>query len=123
MGVANKAAHVLCTPIEYVFPDGNDHDTVAGLDARGIEDGAEAGGDAAPEDSREPGRDLRRDSDQFGDVKLAAGGTVGDKAQLELDDLLHLADGKVAPEIEGQDQDGKDFKLYFDLESGLPRVT
>ena len=54
---------------------------------------------------------LRRASDQFGDVKLAVGGTVGDKAQLELDDILHLAVGKVAPEIEGQDQDGNKFKL------------
>jgi hypothetical protein len=54
---------------------------------------------------------LRRASDEFGDVKLAAGGTVGDKAQLELDDLLHLAVGKVPPDIEGQDQDGNKFKL------------
>src|SRR5438105_1625789 len=54
---------------------------------------------------------LRRASDQFGDVKLAVGGTVRDKAQLELDDILHLAVGKVAPEIEGQDQDGNKFKL------------
>ena len=52
---------------------------------------------------------LRRASDQFGDVKLAGGGTVGDKAQLELDDNLVV--GKVPPEIEGQDQDGKTFKL------------
>jgi len=54
---------------------------------------------------------LRRASDKFGDVKLAVGGTVGDKARLELDDILHLAVGKVAPEIEGQDQDGNKFKL------------
>jgi hypothetical protein len=52
---------------------------------------------------------LRRASDQFGDVKLAVGGTVGDKARLELDDNLVV--GKVPPEIEGQDQDGKTFKL------------
>ena len=52
---------------------------------------------------------LRRASDQFGDVKLAGGGTVGDKVRLELDDNLVV--GKVPPEIEGQDQDGKTFKL------------
>ena len=52
---------------------------------------------------------LRRASDQFGDVKLAGGGTVGEKARLELDDNLVV--GKVPPEIEGQDQDGKTFKL------------
>src|SRR5262249_22974581 len=54
---------------------------------------------------------LRRAVDEFGDVKLAIGGTVGDKAQLELDDILHLAVGKVAPEIVGQDQEGNKFKL------------
>lgn len=54
---------------------------------------------------------LRRASDEFGDVKLAVGGTVKHKAQSELDDILHLAVGKVAPEIEGQDQDGKKLKL------------
>jgi hypothetical protein len=54
---------------------------------------------------------LRRAADEFGDVKLSVGGTVSDKAQLELDDILHLAVGKVAPEIEGQDQDGNKFKL------------
>jgi hypothetical protein len=54
---------------------------------------------------------LRRAADEFGDVKLADGGTVGDKAQVELDDILHLAVGKVAPDIEGQDQDGNKFKL------------
>jgi hypothetical protein len=48
---------------------------------------------------------LRRAAAQF------VGGTVGDKAQWELDDLLHLSVGKVAPEIEGQDQNGANFKL------------
>jgi hypothetical protein len=48
---------------------------------------------------------LRRAAAQF------VGGTVGDKAQLELDDLLHLSVGKVAPEIQGQDQNGANFKL------------
>jgi hypothetical protein len=54
---------------------------------------------------------LRRASDEFADVKLVSSGTVGDKAQVELDDILHLAVGKVAPDIEGQDQDGNKFKL------------
>jgi len=54
---------------------------------------------------------LRRASEELGDVKLAVGGTVGGKAQVELDDLLHLSVGQVAPEIEGEDQDGKRFKL------------
>jgi len=54
---------------------------------------------------------LRRASDEFAEVKLASGGAVGDKAQLELDDIQHLAVGNVAPDIEGQDQDGNKFKL------------
>jgi hypothetical protein len=71
-----------------------------------------AGGEAtASQVLAESEKLLRRASDQFGDVKLAVGGTVGDKAKLELDDILHLAVGKVAPEIEGQDQDGTKFKL------------
>jgi hypothetical protein len=71
-----------------------------------------AGGEATASQVRtESEKLLRRASDQFGDVKLAAGGTVGDKAQLELDDILNLAVGKVAHDIEGQDQDGNKFKL------------
>ena len=69
-----------------------------------------AGGEATAAQVRtESEKLLRRASDQFGDVKLAGGGTVGDKARLELDDNLVV--GKVPPEIEGQDQDGKTFKL------------
>ena len=65
----------------------------------------------APQVLKECEKLLRRAADEFGDVKLASGGTVGDKAQVELDDILHLAVGKVAPDIEGEDQDGKNFKL------------
>jgi hypothetical protein len=60
---------------------------------------------------KNPSKDVQAEACQFGDVKLAVGGTVGDKAQLELDDILHLAVGKIAPEIEGRDQDGNKFKL------------
>ena len=65
----------------------------------------------APQVLKECEKLLRRAADEFGDVKLASGGTVGDKVQVELDDILHLAVGKVAPDIEGEDQDGKKFKL------------
>jgi len=71
-----------------------------------------AGGEETASEVRmESEKLLRRAADEFGDVKLAVGGTVGHKAQLELDDILHLAVGKVAPDIEGQDQDGNKFKL------------
>ena len=73
-------------------------------------DRAPTGGEATASQVRsEIEKLLRRASDQFGDVKLAAGGTVGDKARLELDDNLVV--GKVPPEIEGQDQEGNKFKL------------
>jgi hypothetical protein len=48
---------------------------------------------------------------KYGDVKLANGGTVGEKAGAELFEMRHLAVGKEAPDIEGEDQDGKKFKL------------
>ena len=52
-----------------------------------------------------------RASREHGDVKLPDGQTVAEKAQPELLGLRHLSVGKVAPDIEGQDQDGVDFKL------------
>ena len=48
---------------------------------------------------------------KFADVKTPFGDTVGAKAKSELFDLRHLAVGKTAPEVEGQDQDGQKFKL------------
>jgi len=48
---------------------------------------------------------------KYGDVKIPDGGTVGAKAKAELFELRHLGVGKEAPDIEGEDQDGKRFKL------------
>ncbi len=39
------------------------------------------------------------------------GKTLGELAAVDLDEIRNLAVGKVAPEIEGRDQDGKPFKL------------
>jgi hypothetical protein len=55
-------------------------------------------------------------AEQYGDVKIpvtfyGSGGAVGEKAKAELFQLRHLAVGKVAPDIEGEDQDGKRFQL------------
>jgi hypothetical protein len=47
----------------------------------------------------------------YGDVKLPGGGMVADTAEAELFEIRHLAVGKEAPEMEGEDQDGKRFKL------------
>jgi hypothetical protein len=57
-----------------------------------------------------------RAADQYGDVEIpvtyfGSGGKVGEKANAELFQIRHLAVGKEAPEIEGEDQDGKRFKL------------
>src|SRR5262245_39049294 len=55
-------------------------------------------------------------AEQYGDVKIpvvfySSGGTVGEKAKAELFQIRHLSVGKVAPDIEGDDQDGQHFKL------------
>jgi hypothetical protein len=55
-------------------------------------------------------------AETYGDVKIPAvffgsGGRVGEKAKAELFQIRHLAVGKVAPDIEGEDQDGQRFQL------------
>ena len=57
-----------------------------------------------------------RAAEKHGEVKIpvtyyGSGGTIRQKAEAELFQIRHLAVGKVAPEIEGEDQDGKRFKL------------
>ena len=46
-------------------------------------------------------------AEDYGDVKIRVG-TVGERAKSELYDLRHLSVGKVAPDIAGKDQDGKE---------------
>lgn len=48
---------------------------------------------------------------EYGDVKLPYDETVGVAASADLFEIRHLAIGKVAPEIEGADQDGQPLKL------------
>src|SRR5262249_3157686 len=53
---------------------------------------------------------------QYADVNVpvtyfGSGGTVGAKARAELFRIRHLSVGKEAPDIEGEDQEGKRFKL------------
>ena len=52
-----------------------------------------------------------RASEKYADVKLPYGGTVAETAKTELFELRHLAIGKEAPDIDGVDQDGQQFKL------------
>ena len=53
---------------------------------------------------------FERAADEYGDVKFRAG-TVGETAKSELYAIRHLSVGRVAPDIEGHDQDGRQFKL------------
>ena len=49
--------------------------------------------------------------EKYADVKLPYSGTAGEQAKRELYEIRHLSVGKPAQEIEGEDQDGKRFKL------------
>jgi hypothetical protein len=53
---------------------------------------------------------FERAAREYADVKFRAG-TVGETAKSELYDIRHLAIGKAAPDSQGNDQDGKHFKL------------
>jgi hypothetical protein len=48
---------------------------------------------------------------KYGDVKLEGGETVADQAKVAQFAIRHLSVGKLAPDIEGEDQNGKRFKL------------
>jgi hypothetical protein len=48
---------------------------------------------------------------RYGDVSIYSGGTVGERVKSELFEIRHLAVGMEAQDIEGEDQDGKRFKL------------
>jgi hypothetical protein len=50
-------------------------------------------------------------AEKYGDVKLPGGDTVAERAKAELFAIRNLSVGKKAPDIEGEDQDGKRFKL------------
>ena len=54
---------------------------------------------------------LEQAVERYAGVKLSDGATVGEKARSELSEMRDLGPGKAAPEIEGEDQDGKQFKL------------
>jgi hypothetical protein len=50
-------------------------------------------------------------AERYGDVRLPGGETVGQRAKAALFEVRGLSVGKEAPDIEGEDQDGKRFKL------------
>jgi hypothetical protein len=53
---------------------------------------------------------LNRAAEKYGNVKLGRG-TLADRARGELFEMHYLAIGKTAPDIQGEDLDGKQFKL------------
>ncbi|MDA0591607.1 MAG: redoxin domain-containing protein [Planctomycetota bacterium] len=53
---------------------------------------------------------FERAAREYADVKIRAG-TVGEAATKELYAIRNLTVGRVAPDIEGKDQDGKEFQL------------
>jgi hypothetical protein len=61
--------------------------------------------------TREAEAFFERAAQKYGGVKIPDGGTVGAKAKAELYEIRHLSVGKEAPDIAGEDQDGKRFKL------------
>jgi hypothetical protein len=54
---------------------------------------------------------FERAGEEYATEKIPFEGTVGAKARAELFEFRHLLVGKEAPDIEGEDQDGKRFKL------------
>ena len=54
---------------------------------------------------------LEHAAEKYGDVKLPSGDTIAERAKAELFEIRNLRVGKLAPDIEGEDQDGKRFRL------------
>jgi hypothetical protein len=54
---------------------------------------------------------FKQAAEKYGDVKLPGGDTVAERAKGALFEILNLSIGQQAPDIIGEDQDGKRFKL------------
>src|SRR5262249_11279313 len=53
---------------------------------------------------------LQQAISKYAEMKMPYGGTVDEQAQAELFEMRHLAVGKEAEDIDGKDQDGRQFK-------------
>jgi hypothetical protein len=97
----------------------NEHKDVQGVACLALAQGLKREADlkansdkaAADKLSKESEKLFERAADKYADVKMPFYGSVGAKAKSELFDLRFLSVGKPAPEVEGEDQDGKKFKL------------
>jgi hypothetical protein len=54
---------------------------------------------------------FERAAKKYGDVELSGDETVAEQAKAGLFEIRHLSVGKESPDIDGEDQDGKRFKL------------
>jgi hypothetical protein len=54
---------------------------------------------------------FRQAAEQYGRVTLPGGNTVAEQADAEMFAIRHLSVGQQAPDIDGEDQDGRRFKL------------
>ena len=54
---------------------------------------------------------FRQAAEQYGRVELPGGKTVAEQAEAEMFAIRHLSVGQPAPDIEGEDQDGRRFRL------------
>ena len=98
--------------------DKSERREVQGAACLALAQSLKARADGMPEAKAKEAEKLRKESeemyvratDKFGDVQLGRS-TVGEQAKVELYELRFLSIGKVAPEVEGEDADGKKFKL------------
>jgi hypothetical protein len=96
----------------------NPHKGAQGLACLSLAQRLKGRAEQVPESQADEADKLRKESEElferagakYGGVKLGSG-TVGAAAKTELFELRHLSVGKEAPDIVGQDADGKKFKL------------
>jgi hypothetical protein len=98
--------------------DKNTHKSVQGLACLSLAQHLKGRAEGMAESQAEEAEKLRKESEElferagakYASVKLGSG-TVGATAKAELFELRHLSIGREAPDIVGQDADGKKFKL------------
>src|SRR5262249_42843120 len=95
-------------------------DSGAGHQARGmacyslasyLKNNSRRGGNDAEKLNKEAESLFEEAAEKYADVKVGGDRTVADMAKGELFEVRNLVVGKTAPEIQGEDLDGKKFKL------------
>ncbi len=73
--------------------------------------GRAANKEVAAKNQKEAEELFERVAKEYGDIKVYGNSTLSDQAKGSLFEIRNLALGKPVPEIEGEDLDGKKFKL------------